>query len=351
MSNLPMNPENDDIIPYSTDGKILKLEENTPKIDFKKTFGDIVRCFDTAQIIKNVKRGIEYVVQVPTEYQAGLEAGKYTVLAGKDGKQWATLYEVLPNGKHCFACNMPIKPEEVVQGNPMHDISANMQMMALQQQIAKLTELVQETYDVVKRIEQGQTDDRVGRLRAGKEGMEQAIVIDNPIQRKIAIGNAQQLLLEARGQIGETLKTKVASFPAIPKSQIAQFMGRLSSGSYFSSKDNAFYSIQQYFQLYLLATQLLADSYNYCDESKAAEKAYKDAVSFIQSLDFTNVKTLQNIHRKEDFSDTICEKAVPYILTEQKHSEALAKPYDTIELKMTGDIIMEVLENGEERFI
>lgn len=348
MSELPMNPGSGDTVPYQPGDKTLRLKKDTPRVDFHKTLGDIIRCLDTANVIQNVKRGIEYVVQVPAEYQAGLEAGKYTVLAGKDGRQWATLYEVLPNGKHSFACNMPIKPEELVQGNPMHDVSMNMQMMAMQQQLAKLTELVQDTYEAVKRIEQGQTDDRVGKLRAGKEGMEQAILIEDPVQRKIAIGNAQQLLLEARGQIGETLKSKVQSFPAIPKSQVEHFIGRLFSGSYFSSKDAAFDAIQDYFQLYLWATKLLADSYYYIGESKAAEKTYRDAIAFARSLDFTNVKTLRYIHPKEDMSDTICKLAEQYILTEQAKSIELAKPYDTVELSLTGDEIMEVLGNGEE---
>lgn len=347
MSDVPMVPQDEGIIPYTPGEKTLKLGKDTPRLDFQKTVGSIIRCLDTANVLKNVKRGIEYVVQVPSEFEAGLEAGKYTVLAGKDGRQWATLYEVLPNGKHSFACNMPIKAEELVQGNPMHDVSVNMQMMAIQQQLAKLTELVQDTYEAVKRIEQGQTDDRVGRLQAGKEGIEQAIVIEDPAQRLIAICNAQQLLLEARGQIGETLKTKVQAFPAIPKSQVQQFFGRLSSGSYFSSKDKAFSSIQDYFQLYLWATKLLADSYYYCGEEKAAEKAYKDAISLIQSLDFSNVKSLKYIHPHEDFSETVCEKAVQYVLTEQENSIQLAKPYDTIELLMSGDEIMEVLDNGK----
>ena len=346
MNDVPMIPENDEIVPYSPGEKTLELRKETPRIDFHKTIGGIVRCFDTAGIIKNVKRGIEYVVQVPAELKAGLESGKYTILSGKDGRQWATLYEVMPDNKHTFACNLPIKQESLVQGNPMHDVSMDMQMMAIQQQLAKLTELVQDTYEAVKRVEQGQTDDRIGKIQAGKEGIEQAILIEDPAQRLITICNAQQLLLEARGQIGETLKTKVRSFPAIPKSQVQQFVGRISSGSYFSSKDKAFESIQDYYQLYLWATKLLAESYYYCGEEKAAEKAYKDSITLLKSLDFTKVKTLKNIHPRMDFSDTICEKAVQYVLIEQEKSVQLAKPYDTIELILSGDEIMEVL--GDE---
>ena len=346
MCDVPMKQSSDDMVPYTAGVKTLKLKNSMRGINYHKTLIDIMRCLDTANVVQNVKRGIEYVVQVPAEYQAGLDAGQYSVLSGKDGRQWATLYEVLPNGKHSFACNMPIKPEELVQGNPIHDVSMNMQMMAMQQQLAKLTELVQDTYEAVKRIEQGQTDDRVGKLRAGKEGMEQAILISDPVQRRIAIGNAQQLLLEARGQIGETLKSKIQSFPSIPKSLVQQFFGRLSSGSYFSSKDAAFDAIQEYFQLYLLATKLLADSYYYLGETKAAEKTYRDALTFVKSLDFTNVKTLRNIHPREDMSDTICSMAEPYVLNERDKSIQLAKPYNTVEILITGDEILEVLDNG-----
>ena len=338
----------DDVVPYEERGKSLKLGKKELRGDYRKSLGDLIRCLDTANVIKNVKRGVEYIVQVPAEFQAGLEAGKYTVLAGKDGRQWATLYEVLPNGKHSFACNMPIKPENLIQGNPMHEISVNMQMMAMQQQLANLTELVQQVYEAVKRIEQGQTDDRVGKLRAGKEGIEQAIRIEDKELQKVAFANAQALLLEARGQIGETLKTKVQSFPAIPKSQVKQFISRLADKRYLTGKDEAFDAIQEYFQLYLYATKLLADSYFYCGEKKAAEKAYQDAIDLISGLDFCKVKSLKYIHPHTDFSDSVCELAVPFVLAEQEKSVEMAKPYDTIEMLINGDDIVEVLEDGEE---
>ena len=347
MSDEMITPGPEEIIPYEPHGKVLRLRKDTPGTDFRKTLGDIIRCLDTVNVINNVKRGMEYIVQVPAEYQAGLEMGKYTVLSGKDGRQWATLYEVLPNNKHSFVCNMPIKQETLIQGNPMHDISMNMQMMTMQQQLAKLIEMVQNVYDTVVRIERGQTDDRIGRLVAGKKGIEQAISIEDEGQRKIAFGNAQQLLLESWGQIGETLKTKVRAFPAIPKSQLKQFMLRLASRRYFTGQDDAFDAIQEYFQLYLMATRLLADSYYFIHEEKAAEKTYQDAIDLIGSLDFTKVKTLQNIHPHEDFSDTVCEMAESYVLAEQEKSVELAKPYDTVELLINGDDIVEVLKSGE----
>ena len=171
--------------------------------------------------------------------------------------------------------------------------------------------------------------------------------MENVSQRKLAFANAQQLILEARGQIGETLKTKVNDFPAIPKSQVQQLIARVANSKYLTGKDEAFDSIQEYFQLYLLSTRLLAESYYYCGEVKAAEKTYQDAFELIKSLNFANVKTLQNIHPNEDFSDSICELAEPYVLSEQEECRELAKPYDSIELLVSGDSLLEVLEDGK----
>ncbi len=100
--------------------------------------------------------------------------------------------------------------------------------------------------------------------------------------------------------------------------------------------------------MYLLATKLLADSYYYIGETKAAEEVYRHAINFVRELDFSNVRTLHYIHPNENLSDTVCELAEPYILAEQEKSVKLAKPYDTVELLLTGDEIMEVLENDEE---
>ena len=56
MSELPMKPQPEEITPYSPGEKPLQLKKDTPRVDFQKTLGDIVRCLDTANVIQNVKR-------------------------------------------------------------------------------------------------------------------------------------------------------------------------------------------------------------------------------------------------------------------------------------------------------
>ena len=329
-------------------GKVLYLDNQTHGIDLSSTLAKVLGCFDTAAVVNGVKSGIQYVVQVPAQFQQGLADGTFSVMeSAKTGKQWATLVRKLADGKNEIICNMPIKPETVVQGNPMHDISVNMQMMALQQQIASLTELVQEVCDTVKRIEQGQTDDRIGLLLAGKEGVEQAMLIQDTALRKAKLAAAQQTLLDARGQIATTLRTKVNTFPLVPKSPVKRFGMELARGGSLVKCDDAFESIQLYYQLYLVATQLLAESYLYCGEKNAAEKAYADGIAFLEGLDFGRVKTLQYIHPEDDFSDTICEQAAPYMESARTISLESARPYDVIELAVTGEQIFAAVGGAE----
>ena len=329
-------------------GKVLQLDAQTQDIDLSSSLAKVLGCFDTATAVNGIEHGVQYVVQVPAKFQQGLADGTFSIMENaKTGKQWATLVRKLANGKNEIVCNMPIKPESVVQGNPMHDISANMQLMALQQQIASLTELVQKVYDAVQHIEQGQTDDRIGLLLAGKEGVEQAMHIQNETLRLMKLAEAQQTLLNARGQIAATLRTKVNSFPSIPKSPLNRFGMELANSGSLAKCDDAFESIQLYYQSYLVATQLLAESHLYCGEWSTAEKVYAQGIDFLSGLDFRNVKSLQYIHPEDDFTDTICEQAVPYMQSAKTISLESARPYDYIELEVTGEQILAAIGGVE----
>ena len=77
MDNSLINPGNGDIVSYEHIGKVLKIKENIPGINYLKTVSDIIRCVDVGSIIKNIKREIEYVVQIPEEFREGFEEGKY----------------------------------------------------------------------------------------------------------------------------------------------------------------------------------------------------------------------------------------------------------------------------------
>lgn len=54
--------------------------------------GHLTQYANLVNIAGAIKKGTQYVVQVPTHLQAELHSGKYTMLHGKEsGKTWATI--------------------------------------------------------------------------------------------------------------------------------------------------------------------------------------------------------------------------------------------------------------------
>lgn len=67
------------------------------------------------------------------------------------------------------ADNLPIEVKQgtiaeqaIVQGNPVQELANSHHNMLMQQQVARLTEMVERTYRVVEQIKHGQMDDRIG---------------------------------------------------------------------------------------------------------------------------------------------------------------------------------------------
>ena len=122
-------------------------------------------------ILAKVEVGTKYVVQISAEFQKAYESDEYFIMQNAEtGKMWPSLMKVAENSCNQVVTPLPIAEQAMVQGNSIHDLSMGYHNMLMQQQIARLTVIVEETFTAVKRIKHGQMDDRIGLLEAGKTG-------------------------------------------------------------------------------------------------------------------------------------------------------------------------------------
>lgn len=113
---------------------------------------------------------MEYVVQIPAKYQEAFEAGEVFINKNKTtGVEWPTLMRKAENGQYRFVDDLPIKQQEMIKGNPFQNICNSYHNIVIQQQLAEISQAVAETYQTVKMIEQGQQDDRIALIDAGRE--------------------------------------------------------------------------------------------------------------------------------------------------------------------------------------
>lgn len=239
MDNEIIESPSREIITPSENCRIARIGSRQLGINVPAVLGHLAQYANMAHITSSIRKGVQYVVEIPTHLQAALDAGKYSMLHGEEsGKTWATIVQKLPNGKNEFVANCPIKGEAFYPGNPMQDMSASFANLQLQQQMAALAQLLGETYDAILRVEAGQHADRIGQLTAGRSGIIHALRMKDEESRRLQIVVARGSLQEAQSKIGEVLKQKVDSFKALPKYAVARFFMECTHDGYLDRNSN-----------------------------------------------------------------------------------------------------------------
>lgn len=325
------------------EGKILHVSEDTEGIDL---FGIIARLSQYANVtnaITHVQKEMLYVVQIPVKYQKAFDAGDLMMNQNsKTGVLWPTLYEKLDTGKRKFVDNLPIKQEEVIQGSPFESIAVSYHNIYMQQQINELAELMKQTYKAVERIEQGQMDDRIGLLMAGRDQIVLAMHLEGS-EKELAIALGRNQIFTAQRQLLQTFMRRVTNFEPLSDSGWNRFWTEFFHDGYHSQKDKEFYEIQGYYSLYLQATQMLAQSYTICGQLEEAESVFKIAEQDMSAISFEALKTLRYIHEKNE--NMLYYHAGDYIDAEKEICMEQAKDYDGITIEVTGEKLLEVFKN------
>ena len=349
MSDNPIARKNDELVPQeggsvgTVSGKVLKVTPGMEGLDINGMLAKLMQYANMADALSHVERTIEYVVQIPVKYREAFEAGEVFINQNeKTGVMYPSLYEKLENGKRKFVGNLPIKQEEIIRGNPFESMAVSYHNLLMQEQIAELADALQETYQAVRRIEQGQMDDRIGLLMAGRDQIRFSLNA-SPEEKIVAMAQGRGNLLVAQKQLLQTFKSRVSGFEPIPEHKISRFGMELLHTGALRRKDREFNEIQKYYALYLQATQMVAASYAVCGQMDAAEQVFIDAEQEMKAIDFSALQTLRYIHKKN--SDMFYYHAADYIASERDICLEDAQEYDTISLQVSGEKLLEVFDN------
>ena len=350
MSENPIVRKNDELVPQEDGsvepvyGKVLKVTPGTEGFDINGMLAKLMQYANMADALSHVERTLEYVVQIPIKHRKAFDEGEVFLNQNtKTGVMWPTLYETLENGKRKFVDNLPIKQEEIIHRNPFESMAVSYHNLYMQQQIAQLADALQETYQAVRRIEQGQMDDRIGILMAGRDQIRFSLNAP-PEERIAAMAQGRGNLLVAQKQLFQTFKSRVSGFEPLPAGSFSRFWMELTHSGAHRRRYQEFSEIQKYYALYLQATQMVAAAYAICGQMDAAEQVFLEAEQEMQEIDFGALQTLRYIHKKN--TEMFYYHAADYIATEREICLEDAQAYDAISLQVSGEKLLEVFENG-----
>ena len=337
-------------VPIPAEGKKLYISHNSVGIDFQALLGHVVQCVNMGEILAEIKAGTQYVVQIPAEFQEAYESGEMFIMENmKTGKKWPSLMKIAEDGRHQVVYPLPITEQAIVHGNPVQELANSQHNMLMQQQVAHLTELVERTYRVVEQIKHGQMDDRIGLLEAGKNGLILALSMPDGEERNRQIDSSRQNLLVAQAQIEKTLERRAVEFDPLPKAAAIRFMREFFHSGYLAEKKNDVQEMQEYYDLYLQATKLLAASYAICGNLETAEQTFRLSETTIQAIDCSKVKTIAYQHKA--LTDMFYNAPIGYIEAEREVCMEEAKRYDYVAIEVSGEKLLEVLGDGKTETI
>jgi hypothetical protein len=327
-------------------GKVLSINALMQDVDLRGILNKVFQYVDMASVLQKIEKGAEYIVNIPTEFQAGFEAGKYWIMeSSKTGKLWPSLMELGEDGRNHIVTPLPIKKRDVIQGNPAKEIADHYHNLYLQQQMVELSGLIESTLDTVKRIEHGQMDDRIALLNAGRQGVVLALAQKDEASRASAMLLAINNINVAQNQILETFKRRVNEFEALPKTAFGQFLREMIKSGYLDGKDIEYGEIQEYFGLYIQATRMLAGAYAAIGDEGNAQRVFDMSVAQISSIDFRKLRTIEYSHKGAEFTKIYASPA-QYLLTEKQICLEAAKDYECLSISVNGEELLEVIANG-----
>lgn len=336
-----------DVIVDAPQGKRLTVHSGKENIDFNGVLARLSQYVDMGNVISHIEKTKEYVVQIPVQYQKQFESGEYFINKNNTtGVEWPTLMRKTENGQYRFVDDLPIKQKEFIQGNPMRDITQNFYNISMQRQIAALADVVQDTYKAVERIENGQMDDRIALLISGREQIIYALNTQDDNEKRRAISLARDNLITAKNQIGLTLKRRAEEFEKVPKSALFRFASEVRHSGYLREKDKEIYKLQDYYQLYLEATKLLAASYIITGDKSTAEQVFVVSADFMRNINFEAVKSIGYGNRKGEAEEMFYNQSAEYINAEHEQMMQDAREYEYLSINVSGAKLLEVFSDG-----
>lgn len=291
----------------------------------------------TADAVKYIQRGIVYLAEIPKNLQRDFAEGNLKFLEKKTGEIVGNI--VGPNnfGTKGYAV---IKDAGILHSDIPHDLT----MIAMQQKLAQMAETIDEVRSRVVELQKTYGESLLGELRGMRDQLAQVQRIDDLENQRDLIRGAITNINLSRGKITQRLIAEIRKIPEIPQSNLLRFFATFFHEGIREKAITGYEKVQELFSYYLAASELLAFAYALLGE----QRTYRDI--FTPDSELLDDKRLANLKNCEACLG-ICDErwySAPERYLEcikRKAQEVFLQSPDTVRIEVTGDQVLEAIEN------
>lgn len=323
------------------------IYRNSKKMTNNRISHIITSISEVTSGVKNFKDIIdpekEYIAKFPKDVLDKINSGQYDFMKSKNGEILSTIIDkTSPKKTAVHQIRLVEVPNNLV--DKVQSLSTNVVTMAIEQQLAQISETLSELLGISEAIKRGQQNDRIGLVLSGKNQLEQALEItDDKKTRDELIMQAIKSLNDGRSQLEQNIKDDINNAISIPSNKLALAFKCIYDSNFYDNVETKFSNQEKGFQVYVYATILLATAYEKLGKIEVLPTIYKPVKELVGAHSRTMIpmaglvlKGPVDLHRNwfknsEEFIERI----------ESYNKNALLENTDYITFEITGKELLE----------
>lgn len=225
-----------------------------------------------------------YIAKFPKDVLDKINNGQFDIMKTKSGDLLSTIIDKTAPANKNIVHQLRLEEIDPSFSQKVQNLSTNVANIAIHIQLAEVSEMLSEIQALSEDIKRGQVIDRIGLVISGKNQLEQAMQIsDGSPRREQLILGAISSLNNGRSQLDLYFREEMKNTISIPSNKFLLTLKCISDGKFYDRVENTFNGLQESFQAYIYATNLLATAYERMGNIEVLPKVFEPVKTLIEN--------------------------------------------------------------------
>ncbi len=328
---------------YSNDRVLRITRENS---NYQKWIEKTISIAKVAADTVGLTKETTFIAQIPVDVLADYKKGINTIMKNPDtGKLKPIIVGPKDGKKRTVLKQMDLIEKQGFSAESLNNLSASINDLIHQQQMARLEDKLKSVEEGIKRIEMAQEAQMEGKIQAGVEQIRRALQTTDPIEKQRLLNDGRNNLETATGQIGSLLEKRCESFIPISENSFKRWLDSLGSGkAYHEARIKDYNAIYDLNDQYMSGRGLLAASYAYEGNEEQVLLVLNSTNEFLDKINTDKISSITNLPKLKDkrlFLDSWEER----IKDQVEESKLMISGYEAVEIEYDMKDLVKEIEN------
>jgi len=290
------------------------------------------------EVVHFINKEATYIARIPKKLNDDMKNG---LLDFMHDKITGEKLSVLVDEKHKSRGYMRIDEINKV------DLASNLANIAMQQQLAQITEVINDVRARIISLQEAHDTDLFGSIKGMHEQLLQMRDATDPETKRQLSTNAITVLNDTRGKIEATILNILHDIEPVANTDKAILLQIAKNQNFLNDTLESYDRIEELFGYYVTATQLLGYAYAFLDEPRSYDDIFMPSMDFIEN-DYLKLVLAENLFN-ESIGETWYKNPENFLHKIKNASQSVfLQNNEVIEIEVSGEKLLKVIKHGSK---